>query len=231
MAPAGVVAEDVRKSEMPMNNQARMLSFSGIRRPEIQQSETTTIVPTAADQTNRLRGFSFLEMAVVITLFLILAAILIPSAATFVQYYRSSSTARDIASQLALAKMTAAANFTQAELNCTLTGNSCQLEVCTAKGATVCTTYTNVGGAILLSQGVSFGFGSITTAAGTQTTIANASPIVFNSRSIPIDSTATPTGNDALYLTDKSGVTYAVTVYASGKVAVWRYSSGIWKSL
>ncbi len=231
MVPAGVVAEDVPKSEMPMTNQAHMLSLSGIRRPEIQPSETTTIVQTAADQTNRLRGFSFLEMAVVITIFLILAAILIPSGATFVQYYRSSSNVRDIASQLALAKMTAASNFTQAELNCTLTGNSCQMEVCATKGATVCTTYSNVGGAILLSQGVSFGFGSISTAAGTQTTIQNTSPIVFNSRSIPIDNTATPTGNDALYLTDKSGVTYAVSVYASGKVAVWRYNSGTWKSL
>ena len=49
--------------------------------------------------------------------------------------------------------------------------------------------------------------------------------------SIPIDNTATPTANDALYITDSNGDTYAVTVYLSGKVAVWRYTGGAWKSL
>lgn len=193
------------------------------------QAHTPNIFGSRHD--NRQRGFNFLEVAITTTIFVILASILIPNATRAVQYYRASSNARAIASQLALAKMSAAAGFTQAELNCTLTGTSCQLETCTTKGSSTCTTYTNQGGAIYLSQGMSFGYGTISTPAGTQTTISNTSPIVFNSRSIPIDNTATPTGNDALYLTDASGDTYAVTVYVSGKVALWRYSSGAWKAL
>jgi prepilin-type N-terminal cleavage/methylation domain-containing protein len=209
---------------MPITNQIPTVSVPRLRGPESQESQSQTI-------TNRRRGFSLLELVMVVTITLILAAILIPNVTTFLRSYRSSSNARDIASQLALAKMSAAASFTQAELNCTLTGNSCQLAICTTKGATVCTTYTNQGGPILLSQGMSFGYGSITTPAGSQTTISNTNPIVFNSRSIPIDNTGAPTGNDALYVTDSNGDTYALSVYASGRVAVWRYSGGAWKSL
>ena len=142
---------------------------------------------------------------------MILAAIMIPNVTTFLQIVSFVVQRQGYCQPLGLAKMSAASGFTQAELNCTLTGNSCQLAVCTTKGATVCTTYTNQGGPILLSQGMSFGYGSITTPAGSQATISNTNPIVFNSRSIPIDSTGAPTGNDALYLTDSSGDTYALT--------------------
>lgn len=216
---------------MPITDQERTISVSGIRRLESRESQSRTIVPAVSDQTNRRRGFSLIELVVVLTVTMILAAIMIPNVTTFLRSYRSSSNARDIASQLALAKMSAAAGFTQAELNCTLAGTSCQLAVCTTKGATVCTTYTNQGGPILLSQGMSFGYGSITTPAGSQTTISNSNPIVFNSRSIPIDSSGAPTGNDALYLTDSKGDTYALSVYVSGRVAVWRYTGSAWKSL
>lgn len=212
-----------------MTNQASILDFSRIRRPKSQDSRPRT--QAVSDQTNRVRGFSFLELAMVITITLIMGGILIPNGVTVVRAYRSSSNARDIATQLALAKMSAASNFTQAELNCTLTGTSCQIEVCATKGASVCTTYANQGGPINLSEGVSFGYGSITNAAGSQTTISNTSPIVFNSRSIPIDTTATPTGNDALYLTDSKGNTYAITVYLSGKITVWQYNNGSWRSI
>jgi len=220
----------VQQSKMPITDQELTISVSGIGGAESQESHSRTVAPVASDPTNRLRGFSLLELVMVVTISLILAAIMIPNATTFLRSYRSSSNARDIASQLALAKMSAAAGFTQTELNCTLTGTSCQLEICTTKGAAVCTTYTNQGGPITLSQGMSFGYGSITTAAGSQATLQNTSPIVFNSRSIPIDNTGTPTGNDAIYLTDSHGDTYAVSVYASGKVAVWRYVGSAWKS-
>jgi len=179
------------------------------------------------DKNHDQRGFSVIELAVVTAIFLIVAAIAIPTTMTALQTYRTSSSARSIASQLALAKMTAASNFTQAELNCNLAGNSCQLEVCTTKGVSSCTTFTNQGGAVLLSPGVSFGYGSITTPAGTQTTIQNTAQIVFNSRGIPVIAGAA-TSNDALYVTDQAGDTYAVTVYASGRVAVWRYGGGVW---
>jgi Tfp pilus assembly protein FimT len=175
---------------------------------------------------NRLRGFSTVELVVVVAIFLIVVAIAIPNAIRMLQSYRASSSARNIAGQLALTKMRAAADFTQAQLNCNFAGNSCQLQVCTTKAVTSCTTFTDEGGPVLLSQGMTFGFGSITAPAGTQTTIHNTTPILFNSRGISMGN-----GNDALYLTDGADDTYAVTVYASGRVAVWQYSGGAWRAL
>ena len=60
-------------SEMPITNQVRTLSFSGIRRPESQESQTRATAQPVSDQTNRLRGFTIVEVAVVITIILILA--------------------------------------------------------------------------------------------------------------------------------------------------------------
>ena len=45
--------------------------------------------------------------------------------------------------------------------------------------------------------------------------VANTACLVFNSRGIPIDSTGSPYGNDAIYVTDGSAV-YGITVAATG---------------
>ena len=180
--------------------------------------------------TRGIRGFSLIELAIVITIFLLILSIALPQALTTLRAFRASSDARSIASQLALAKMRAADGFTQARLNCDLTNKSCQLEVCTSKGASACNTFSAEGGSIPLSKEMTFGFGGITTPAGSQTLIQNTAQILFNSRSLPIDNTGTVTGNDALYLTNYLGDTYAVTVYASGRIALWRYGNGVWSS-
>ena len=174
------------------------------------------------------RGFSTIELAIVVTIFMLIAVIALPQFMSTMRVFRASSDARSIASQLALAKMRAANGFTQARLNCNVTTNSCQLEICTSKGTSACNTFSAEGGPVLLSQGMTFGFGSITTPAGTQTSIQNTPQVLFNSRSLPVDNTGAPTGNYGLYLTDQNGNNYAVTVYASGRIAVWRYGSGVW---
>lgn len=175
-----------------------------------------------------LRGFSVIEALIVLAIVLIVGAFAIPQTTGMLRKYRTLSNARGIASELALAKMRAENGFTQTRLNCNFTTRSCQLEVCTSKGATACNTFTAEGGPVLLSQGVSFGFGSITTPAGSQTTIQNTAQILFNSRGIPVTSSGAPTGTYALYLTNQAGDRYAVTVYATGRVAVWRYTNSVW---
>lgn len=172
-----------------------------------------------------------IELLVVVAITLVLAALTIPNTVNFMRSYRGASNARSIASQLSFAKMDAARDFTQSQMKCNLAGNTCQLQICTIKGPVTCTTYTNEGGPITLSNGISFGFGSITTPAGTQTTISNTSPIMFNSRGIPIDNTATLTGNDAIYISDTTGKAYAISVYATGRVAVWQYLNNTWTAL
>jgi len=173
-------------------------------------------------------GFSTIELAIVVTVIALILSIAIPTAITTLRAFRASSDARSIASQLALAKMRAANGFTQSRLNCDLTNNTCQLEICTSKGASTCNTFTAEGGPVNLSTGSTFGFGSITTPAGSQTSIQNTAQIIFNSRSLPVDSTGAPTGNYALYVMNQANDIYAVTIYASGRVAVWRYGNGAW---
>ena len=56
---------------------------------------------------------------------------------------------------------------------------------------------------------------------GGGTAIANSACVVFNSRGIPVDSTSSPTGNDAVYITDGKGI-YAVTISATGLLKSWR---------
>ncbi len=184
--------------------------------------------PQATHRAGGRRGFSTIELAIVVTIILVIASFAIPQAISTQRAYRALSDVRSLASQLALAKMRAADGFTQARLNCNLTANSCQLEICTSKGAGACNTFSAEGGPVLLSQGMTFGFGSITTPAGTQTSIQNTAQVLFNSRSLPVDNTGAPTGNSGLYLTDQFGNRYAVTVYASGRIAVWRYGNGVW---
>ena len=182
---------------------------------------------TSVNSNTRQRGFSLIELAIVLVIIAIIASIAIPVIMTVTRASRASSDARKIATQLALAKMRAAQGFNQTRLNCDLAGNSCQLEVCTVKGPSSCTTFGTEGGPVLLSNGTTFSFGSITTPAGSQSVIQNTGQILFNSRSLPIDGLGASTGEYAIYITNDSN-RYAVSVYASGRVAVWRYENGVW---
>ena len=94
------------------------------------------------------------------------------------------------------------------------------------------------GGANTLANTVSFSHGSVAMPPLiTQTSIgpaplcknnalppvdvANTACIVFNSRGIPVDSTGSPFGDDAIYVTDGSAV-YGITVAATGFIRTWR---------
>jgi prepilin-type N-terminal cleavage/methylation domain-containing protein len=173
-------------------------------------------------------GFSLVELAIVVVIILLLVSLALPSVISSMRAFRAAADSRSIAAQLNLTKMRAANGFTQARLNCDTTANSCRVETCTTKGASTCTTFTAEGETIKLSPGSSFSFGSLTTPAGSQTSIQNTAQILFSSRSLPVDSSGAATGNYALYLTNSSGNQYAGTVYASGKIAMWRYGSGAW---
>jgi Tfp pilus assembly protein FimT len=180
------------------------------------------------------RGFSTIELVVALVVFLIVAALVVPNTLTMLNTFRVSSCVRSVAGQLQLAKMRAAADFTQTQVNCNLAGRSCQLQVCTTKGAVTCTTFTNDtkdGALYNLPANVVFGFGGAPGPAGTQAPIQNTAQIVFNSRGIPIDNTGAPTGNYGLYMTDNAGHTYGVTIYPTGKIAAWRLVNGAWRVL
>jgi hypothetical protein len=93
---------------------------------------------------------------------------------------------------------------------------------------------------INLSSGVTFGYGAATqppantqTALGQSaactnnsgTAISGTSCITFNSRGIPTDSTGSPTGNSALYVTDGS-TTYGITLSSTPLIRLWFARAG-----
>jgi len=183
-----------------------------------------------ARRSKHMRGFTLPEVLITMMVIVVLAAIAIPSIQSMVQSYRTAESARGIASQLSLARMRAASAFKQTELNCSSATNSCQVQVCSA-AANPCAAFSPAAeSTFFLPVGISFGYGNIATAAGTQTAIANNLQMIFNSRGIPVDTTGAPTANYAMYVTDQGGNAFAVSVYATGRVTVWKYIGNAWSA-
>jgi prepilin-type N-terminal cleavage/methylation domain-containing protein len=183
------------------------------------------------------RGFSLIELLMVVGIMGVLAAITVPMSGNTIRYLKLSGDARELSNATAVAKMRAAAKFTQSRLYVDIAGRAFYVQ--TFDKTT--DTWTTEGGSTSLSSTVSFGYGPITTPPpNTQTSIAQAplcqnlagSPpapvdvantacVIFNSRGIPVDGTGSPTGLDAVYVTDGSAV-YGITVAATGFIRTWQ---------
>ena len=181
----------------------------------------------------RQAGFSVIEISLAAVIFIVLTAISLPALNSALRNFRSSGDAREVSSSIALAKMRAAADFTQTRVYADLAANQFYVQVWDKTGST----WTTEGGATSLAEGDSFGYGSLSTPpSSTQSSIgqagacrndanngdlSNTACILFNSRGIPIDSTGAPTSQDALYLNDGTAA-YGVTVDATGQLKLWR---------
>lgn len=188
----------------------------------------------------RERGFTLIEVLLVLAVVGIVSAIAVPTTAAAMRGYSLKGDARAVYNLVALAKMRAAARFSRARLHVDRTTNTYFLESWNkTTNAWVAETV-----ATRTSSGVSFGFGSLSAPPpNTQNAIgfsplckdalgndiAYSSCVIFNSRGMPIDAAGLPTGGNGIYLTDGSGV-YATTVTTTPQVKLWfsRSSDANW---
>jgi hypothetical protein len=133
--------------------------------------------------------------------------------------------------------MRAAAKFTQARLYADINGKTYYVQTCDTPATSPCPSWTvETGSSGQLSSTVSFDYGMVSAPpANTQGTIgqapqcldnaghavSNTSCIIFNSRGLPVDTSGSPSGVYAIYVTDSSAV-YGVTVAATGFIRTWR---------
>jgi len=196
-------------------------------------------------------GFTLIELMVVVMISVVIAGFAIPKYLTMQQSLRISGDSSSLAGLIGEAKLQAAANFTHTRVYADLNANTYRLEIwnknagCwqTDGDVTHPCTVAGVSPIQYLSQGVIFGFGTVTIPpANTQSTLAqaplcytgyagqagntftvpNTACIEFNSRGVPVDPTANgaPNAKDAFYVTDGASV-FGNTLLASGLIQKW----------
>jgi hypothetical protein len=178
-------------------------------------------------------GFTLVELLAYAAVILTLVAFILPFTRTTLNAMNLISDARNVSGATALAKMRAAAHFTQARVFVSLTGRSFHVE---RWQKTAPVGWVTEGIVQQLSSTVNFGFGTLTTPPpDTQAALGQASPcldaaaapiadtacIVFNSRGVPVDAANAPTSAGALYVNDGRTI-YGVTTTAGGMIQLWQ---------
>jgi prepilin-type N-terminal cleavage/methylation domain-containing protein len=195
------------------------------------------------------RGFSLLEVLIVVGLSTVIAAIAVPMMKNTLGDFKLSGDARGLTNAVSLAKLRAASNFSQSRVFVDLNARSFRVE--TWQKTPLPAAWVTEGGIATLSAGDTFGFGVVgaappnTQAAISQSAacvdnagaaIGNTACILFNSRGIPVaqagapPAVGAPTGNNAVYLTDGTAV-FGVTLSATGLIKLWRsnpVAAGSW---
>lgn len=196
--------------------------------PETQRSRTLVTKLSGGSSP----GYSLVELMAFMAVMVTLAAFVVPFTRNSVNAMNLSGDARNLSSAVSLAKMRAAATFSQARIVVNVGSSTFHVERYQKNPAA----WIPEGAVRALSSTVSFGFAGITTPPpNTQPAIAQAPPcldvagvaiagtacIVFNSRGVPVDATNAPTATGAYYIGDGS-VVYGVTVSTGGMVQLWR---------
>jgi len=207
-----------------------------------------------APATRKQRGFSLIEMTMVVLIAIVTTGIAVTSIPRVTSNFRLSGDTRGISAAISEARMLAAAQFTHARVYMDLSGNTYHVEVW-SKANACWQTYGDTVNCTAASSPVTplgwrdtFGFGSITAGPTTATStiaqagkctpgvaggsagtaINNTACIEFNSRSYPVDSTNTLVTNDAIYLGNNSTTYSGIAVTIVGQPTAYRYDGTGW---
>ena len=177
------------------------------------------------------RGFSLIEIMVVMSVMGVIAAFVIPVVASTASSIKLRGQAEDVSNLIGLAKMRATARFSRARVFVDQAAETFVLQIWDDDAKK----WVDDNALTELPQGVTFDYGKLaepppdtqqeikfaaecTNDAGDD--MPKTSCINFNSRGIPIDSKGSPVGGNAFYLTDGTGVR-AITVTATPLIRDW----------
>lgn len=198
------------------------------------------------ERSRRGRGFTLLELMLVLAVAAVLTAIALNPIRTYMASWDAHTTVKNVAGQIALARMRAASNFSWAQVYCdtTVVPQTCQVRVNNpgsnstsfdneklrtggyggwgAQPLARTTTLVPTGGSV---GGISTGVGGQSGGSPTPYTT-----ISFNSRGMPIDpSNLTLLKSDyAMYLSSNTGTYYAISVDLSGRPRQWVWTGNQW---
>ena len=189
------------------------------------------------------KGFSLIELMIVVAIALIIVAFAVPQMTETIRNYRISGDARNLKSEILLAKMRAAARFTRSRVRADFVARTFQTDLWNKTTSTW--DPVAVGAPQILSQGVIYGVAGMTEPpADTQLTLgqapectvgdtddpagggnlADTACVYFNSRGFPVDAAGAATAEGAIYIASGT-VVQGVTVSINGIGRIWRGDS------
>ncbi len=204
---------------------------------------------------NGNQGFSTLELLLVVTISLILAALAIPGYNAIARTLRISGDGRDLNGAINQAKLEAAAGFTRARVYADLAANTFHIETWnkTGNGGAGCwqtindpnnpCTVAGTSPVQNLSAAVTFGSSNVGNAPqNTQSNfgqaprcvarnglalgvVSNTACVEFNSRGIPIDDKTGAPIGDDAFYITDNNTVYGMTIGPTGVTQVWTISA------
>lgn len=172
------------------------------------------------------KGFSMVELAMIVGVSVILMAIAIPTLSTSMQDMQLIADARNIATSLTVARMSATAQMTHCRLSFDIDNNEWRLEKLNrSTGQFELQQADNELSSEIANSGIMFIKNSGTAPSGFST--SSSASITFNSRGIPIDGAGVPSADNIIYIS-KGDRNFAVSVSLAGKVQLWRLLDGQW---
>jgi type II secretion system protein H len=166
------------------------------------------------------KGFTMVELAMLLAIIAVMAAVAIPVLTSSMRSTQLSSDARKIASAMSYARMTAAAQMTRYQLSFDINNNRWSL-----------LKYDRASDTFKLEQAVNeLSLGIANSGIGFTGEIDKTPPETFDSSSsqnITFGPRGVPDSPGIIYLSNNDA-DYAVSVTLSGKVQVWKYRDDQW---